>query len=241
MPTLFQAPASAAPSPKRLWRVGDEASAGKPAKITKKSVKQHGDISPPATSHVRSLKTPLTCFAVNLSGVRFETQQDDEEVILFLRQHIIVNVPWIIIAIVFLLAPLVFFPMILANLKLPFAIPAGYILVGILLWYLATTGFILMSFLRWFFNIYIVTNERIVDIDFIHILYKEFSEARLVNIQDITYNTGGIFESFFNYGNVLIQTAGTQPNFDFLSVPRPNTVVQTVSELVEKVKKEGGV
>lgn len=189
----------------------------------------------------RSVMTPLTCFAINPSGVRFETQQDDETVILFLRQHVIVNVPWIIISVLLLIVPVVLFPMVLANLKLPFIIPGGYIFVGVLSWYLFILGFALTNFLRWFFNIYIVTSERIVDIDFIHILYKEFSEARLVNIQDITYNTGGIFESFFNYGNVLIQTAGTQPNFEFLSVPRPDHVVQTVSELVEKVKKEGGV
>jgi len=221
MPTLYQAPTSA------------EASAGKPAK---KSIKK-----PMKPTEVRSVMTPLTCFAVNPSGVRFETQQDDEEVILFLRQHIIVNVPWVIIALLLLVAPMILFPMVLANLKLPFIIPGGYVIVGILFWYLVTLGFILTSFLRWFFNIYIVTNERIVDIDFIHILFKEFSEARLVSIQDITYNTGGVFESFFNFGNVFIQTAGTQPNFEFLSVPRPNSVVQTVSELVEKVKKEGGV
>lgn len=199
-------------------------------------------VVPASTSpQARSVMTPLTCFAVNPSGVRFETQQDDETVILFLRQHIIVNVPWIIISALLLVVPMVLFPMILSNLKLPFMIPGGYILVGVLSWYLFILGFALTNFLRWFFNIYIVTSERIVDIDFIHILYKEFSEARLVNIQDITYNTGGIFESFFNYGNVLIQTAGTQPNFEFLSVPRPDNVVQTVSELVEKVKKEGGV
>ncbi|MDP1722416.1 MAG: hypothetical protein Q8L37_04335 [Candidatus Gottesmanbacteria bacterium] len=211
MPTLFQAP-------------------------TKKQGKKSS-----TTPQVRSVMTPLTCFAINPSGVRFETQQDDESVILFLRQHIIVNVPWITISALLMIVPMVMFPMILANLKLPFIIPGGYILVGVLSWYLFILGFALTNFLRWFFNIYIVTTERIVDIDFIHILYKEFSEARLVNIQDITYNTGGIFESFFNYGNVLIQTAGTQPNFEFLSVPRPDNVVQTVSELVEKVKKEGGV
>lgn len=207
----------------------------------KKPVKLETVAPAAATPVARSVMTPLTCFAVNPSGVRFETQQDDETVILFLRQHIIVNVPWMVIGVLLLIVPVVLFPMVLGNLKLPFVIPGGYILIGTLFWYLATLGFILTNFLRWFFNIYIVTTERIVDIDFIHILFKEFSEARLVNIQDITYNTGGVFESFFNYGNVFIQTAGTQPNFEFLSVPRPDAVVQTVSELVEKVKKEGGV
>lgn len=203
-----------------------------PAKPTKKSVKP---------VEARSVMTPLTCFAVNPTGVRFETQQEDEEVILFLRQHLIVNVPWIIIAAILLIAPTVLFPLILTNLTLPFVIPLGYIIVGTLFWYLFTFGFILVSFLRWFFNIYIVTNERVVDIDFIHLLYKEFSEARLEKVQDLSYKTGGIFAAFFNFGDVAIQTAGELPNFEFNAVPRPDRVVQTISELVEKVKEEGGV
>lgn len=190
---------------------------------------------------VRSVMTPLTCFAVNPTGVRFETQQEDEEVVLFLRQHIIVNVPWILVASILLIMPTVLSPMIFGNLKLPFVVPAGFFIVGMLFWYLFTFGFILMSFLRWFFNIYIVTNERVVDIDFIHLLYKEFSEARLEKVQDLSYKSGGLFAAFFNFGDVSIQTAGELPNFEFDAVPRPERVLQTISELVEKVKKEGGV
>lgn len=192
-------------------------------------------------AEVRSVMTPLTCFSVNPKGVRFETQQEDETIILFLRQHIIVNIPWLIIAVVLLVTPTVFFPLVLTNIQLPFAIPLGYIIVGMLFWYLITVGFILMNFLRWFFNIYIVTNERVVDIDFIHLLYKEFSEARLEKVQDLSYKTGGIFAAFFNFGDVSIQTAGEFPNFEFDAVPRPERVLQTISELVEKVKKEGDI
>ena len=218
MPTLFQAP----------------------TKTSKKPMKKEA-LAPTATkTSVHSVMTPLTCFAVNPSGVRFETQQDDEEVILFLRQHIIVNIPWVLLAAILIVAPLFLFPMVLGNLKLPFLIPPGYILVGTLFWYLASAGFILTSFLRWFFNIYIVTNERVVDIDFLHLLYKEFSEARLEKVQDLSYKTGGIFAAFFNFGDVAIQTAGELPNFEFDSVPRPDHVVSTISELVEHLK-EGGV
>jgi DNA integrity scanning protein DisA with diadenylate cyclase activity len=76
----------------------------------------------------------------------------------------------------------------------------------------------------------------VVDIDFIHLLYKEFSEARLNKIQDITYKTGGILATLFNYGNVLIQTAGELPNFEFELVPHPDQVVQIIGEIAEKSK-----
>ena len=122
---------------------------------------------------------------------------------------------------------------------LPFAgsLPAGYAIVGSVFWYLVTFGFAIVNFLRWYFNIYVVTNERIVDIDFIHLLYKEFSEAQLTNVQDISYKRAGIFASLFNFGNVFVQTAGTFPNFEFLAVPRPSQVITIISELIEEARR----
>ena len=102
-----------------------------------------------------------------------------------------------------------------------------------LFWYIATFGFILANFLRWFFNIYIVTNERIVDIDFYYLLFKRFSQAELEKIQDISYSTGGIFATVFNYGEVMIETAGEAPNLEFVAVPRPDRVVETIRTITE--------
>ena len=181
---------------------------------------------------------PLTTFCLNPEGVRFETQEAEEEVILFLRQHIIVNVPWLILAIILLLAPTFIFPFAFGIFKLQFVVPAGYIIVGTLFWYLMTFGFVLANFIGWFFNIYIVTNERVVDIDFLYLLYKQFSEAELTKIQDISYTTGGIVATVFNYGNVSIETAGEAPNLEFEKVPHPEQIVQTIRTLVEGT--EGG-
>lgn len=203
MPTLYQAP----------------------TKTTKKPVMK------PAAHHTRM--GPLTTFAVNPYGVRFETQEAEEQVILFLRQHLIVNVPWIVVTTLFLLAPSVLFPLIFRSL--PQSLPFGFILIGTLAWYLATTGFAIASFLHWFFNIYIVTNERIIDVDFQYLLFKRFSQAELERIQDISYTAGGIFATIFHYGNVYVQTAGEMPNLEFLAVPRPDKVVEKIRSLMENL------
>lgn len=179
----------------------------------------------------RSKMRPLTSFAVNPDGVRFETQEEEERVILFLRQHLVVNVPWVVLAIILVFAPSVLLPLLIRNV--PFAIPTSYLLVGTLAWYMATVGFILTQFLRWYFNIYIVTNERIVDIDFYYLLFKRFSQAELEKIQDISYSTGGIFATVFNYGEVMIETAGEAPNLEFVAVPRPDRVVETIRNITE--------
>ncbi len=176
---------------------------------------------------------PLTSFAVNPSGVRFETQEAEEDVILFLRQHFIVNVPWIVIGIVLLFTPTVLLPLVFRSL--PIALPGRFMLVIAASWYLATAGFILASFLHWFFNIYIVTKERIIDIDFYYLLFKRFSEAEHEKIQDISYSSSGILATLFGYGNVMIETAGEVPNLEFVSVPRPDKVVETIRGITESL------
>lgn len=173
---------------------------------------------------------PFTSFARNPRRVRFETQEEKEHVVLFLRQHMIVNLTWIALAVVMVFAPTVILPFLVRTLLGQLHVPQGYVIVGTLGWYLGTFGFILASFIDWFFNIYIVTNERIVDIDFFHLLYKHFTQAEIYRIQEISYTTGGIVATFFNYGRVVIQTAGDMPNLEFDRVPNPEKVVSIIRE-----------
>lgn len=181
---------------------------------------------------------PFTSFAVHPDGLRFETQEEKEEVILFLRQHLIVLLPTVVLGAVLIIMPTVLLPFFARFLTLPVRIPTGYLIVGMVFWYVMTFGFLLMKFLRWFFNIYIVTNERLVDIDFVNLLYKEFSETRLDKIQDLSFTSGGILAALFNFGTVHIQTAGEQPNFSFESVPNPEDIVKTIGELAQQAKSK---
>lgn len=184
--------------------------------------------------------TLFTAYAENPLGVSFETQQEEEHVILFMRQHFILNVPWIGATFLLLAAPFVLIPFTWTFIDLPIVIPGNYTLVGLLFWYLATLGYILLNFIRWYYNIYIVTTKRIIDIDFVQLLYKKFSEARLDNIEDVTYTMSGFFATTFNYGDVAIQTAAETTQFEFTDIPRPAHVVETISRLVGKEQTKHG-
>lgn len=175
----------------------------------------------------------FAAYAEMPSDVKFETQDAGEKVLLFLRPHLITNLPSLILVILMIIAPFFIFPLVWNALNLHIATPAGYLIIGTLFWYVATFGFVLASFMRWYFNIYIVTNERIVDIDFYYMLYKHFSEARIEKIQDLSFKTSGILAAFFNFGTVVIQTAGELPNFDFASIPQPEKVVKLIGDLIE--------
>lgn len=179
-----------------------------------------------------STKT-LWSFYISPNNVHFETQDPEEKIVLLLRKHPITNLWWIIVA-VFLISVPGFFD---SYSFLPF-LPRGFHFVASLLWYLVTVAFILENFLSWFFNVYIVTDERIIDVDFHNLIYREISETKIDKIQDVTFTMGGVMSAFFNYGNVIIQTAGTVPNFDFQAVPEPASVVKILQQLRTEEEKE---
>ena len=171
----------------------------------------------------------FSSFVPEPQNVKFETQEDDEKVLLLLRRHIITNVPWILISILLFLVPF-FYPLF------PFLnfLPLRYFPIIIIGWYLLTFVYIFENFLLWFYNIYIVTTGRVVDVDFYNILYKEVSDARIEKIQDVSYDQNGFVEAFFNYGDILIQTAGEKEEFIFEKVPEPDKVVSIINLLLDK-------
>jgi len=174
----------------------------------------------------------LSAFIAYPDNVRFDTQAEEEQIILFLRKHWITNLPWVAITFALIFAPPIIFPIFVSRQILP-SLPANFVSVVGIIWYLVTFGFVLVKFYTWYFNVYIVTNERIIDVDFLNLLYKQLSSTRIARIQDVTYKLGGVIRSLFDFGDVFIQTAGTEPNFEFEAVPHPEAVVRKISELME--------
>lgn len=173
-----------------------------------------------------AMKKSIASFASFPVGVAFETQEDKEKIILLLRMHWITNLKWISIAFLLLLAPLTL------NVYPIFSfLPWRFQIAVNILWYLFTLAFVIEQFLTWYFNVYIITDERIIDIDFYNLLHRQISEAKIDKIQDVNIKTGGIFASLFNYGDILIQTAGEVPNFDFRAVENPNRVTKILQGL----------
>lgn len=169
---------------------------------------------------------PLSSIVFCPENLRFESMDKEEKVILFLRKHFITNIPWILMTVIMFLIPA-----FVQDLSLFDSIPSNFMFAFILIWYLISTAYFLESFLTWFFNVYIVTDERVIDIDFYNLIYKEVSDASIDRIQDVTYNMGGVIRTMFNYGDVLIQTASEVPNFEFQAVPKPDKVAKVLQDL----------
>ncbi len=175
----------------------------------------------------------FSTFVENPLGIHFKGQHKEEEVILLLRKHFITNLGWILVSLLLLFIPLVGLPFIDIVDLIPLQVSLNFIVIGYLFWYLATFGYILLNFLFWFYNVNIITTERIVDVDFIYLLYNEISSTVIKKVEDVTYKRAGLISSLFDYGNVFVQTAGTEPNIEFLQVPKPSTVARIITGLLQ--------
>lgn len=170
-------------------------------------------------------------FTLNPDKVTFENQEKDEEIVLLVRRNLITNLPWIITALFLIFIPPLIF--ILSDLFIPFIqISAKTQLAAFLFYYLAVFGFILVEFTLWYFNVGLVTNVRIIDLDISGILYKHVSETRLNLIEDVSYSQVGSLRSIFNYGDVHMQTAGTMANFEFDRAPEPARIVRIIASMI---------
>ena len=188
-------------------------------------------------NHLKISKIPkqfLSAYMFMPDDIRFETQAPGESIILLLRRHWITNFAWVGTGVLLIIMPIILIPALAISGIVPPNLPGSFMGLTILVWYLMTFSYILVNFLLWYFTVSIVTNDRIVDIDFINILYKKFAETRIVRIEDVTNKTGGFIQALFDYGDVIVQTAAKEAMFQFESVAHPEKVVRIINELMGK-------
>lgn len=181
----------------------------------------------------------LSAFCQNPIGIHFQTQKSGELILLFLRSHFITNLAWILIALILITLPPIILTF-LSSLGLDFlSAPAvkRFTAVFALFYYLLIFSYVFISFLHWFYNVFIVTSERVVDIDYSNIVVHNIAITSLSHVQDVNYTQSGFIPTFFNYGDLFVQTAGNEKNFEALSVPKPREAAHIIGELTGKTKK----
>lgn len=165
---------------------------------------------------------------------RFEGQDPDEKILLLLRAHPITNFPWIIFAIFVFIIPFIF-PQIAAYTGFDLAaLPQTYLLALLIINYLLVLIIVFEGFLGWYFNVTLITNEKVIDIDFEQLLYKAVDLAPLSKIEEADSVTAGIIGTVFNFGSVKIQTAGATVAIEMHNIPRPTLVSDMILDLIAK-------
>lgn len=178
-------------------------------------------------------------FIKDPSNMVYDGEDKDEKILYVIRKSWIVVAKWMLVFFVMLLAPQFIFPVILGTFggADKFFSPQFVFLINIY-WYVASFGFFLQNFMNWYFTVNVITNKKIVDVDFRGILYKRISEAPLDNVEDVTSNISGALNVTFNIGDVLIQTAAEKTEFEFETIDDPSMVRDVISDLIAQIQKQ---
>ncbi len=78
-------------------------------------------------------------------------------------------------------------------------------------------------------NVLIVTSEKIAQQLYLSLFSKKISQLSIADVQDSTVTQNGIFPHMFNYGTVIIETAGEQRNYNFTFAPSPYDVSKALT------------
>ncbi len=119
---------------------------------------------------------------------------------------------------------------------------AGYAIVTLLFSAYALVWGLLffVSWLNYYLDVWIITNERIINITQQRLFHRIVSEQKLYRVQDVTWQIEGVLGNLFKFGNVTIQTAGEQGKFTFEHIPDPEAVAKSVMHLLEQIENQMG-
>lgn len=122
---------------------------------------------------------------------------------------------------------------------LSFLLFSNYIgIIIFLVWISIGIAYGLYQWLCWYFDNFIITNQRIVNVNQKTIFSRIVSETGLSNIQDVTYEINGIFASVFNYGTVRVLTASSNESIEMSAIEKPKKVQELIMDLHGRVKKD---
>ena len=91
-----------------------------------------------------------------------------------------------------------------------------------------------MIWIDYYFDIWIITNRRLVNIEQQGMFSRRVSEMEYSKMQDITVEVSGFLPTVINYGDVKIQTAAEDKEFVFRTISDPYNVKNIIFNMQKK-------
>ena len=166
----------------------------------------------------------------------FPGRQPNEKILLVIRKHFIVYIRIVLLFMVTSVIPVLVFIAIWSN-SFPLTSGGTVSVVGYLgatLYFLYSLAVLLIAWLDEEFDLFILTDRRLIDITQVSFLKRTVATTPLDQIQDTTSNISGILATILNYGTIDVQTAaGTASSFTIDHVPDPAMTARQILNYVE--------
>lgn len=171
----------------------------------------------------------------------FPNQRNDEKIFIVTRQHYIHFMRNIILILFLTILPFIFMAILLGNLQSSGTLSSLYLkdflyLAGCL-YFLTALNFFMATWITYYYNILIVTDERLVEIRQVGLFNRNINELSFERVQDVSCHTKGLWGTLFNAGDIEVQTSGAQSNFRILNVPLASDVIGIIGELSIQAKE----
>ncbi len=108
-----------------------------------------------------------------------------------------------------------------------------FLLFFAMIWWLVLLFIFFIEWLDYWLDAWIITDQRIIDIDQQSLFRREVSEFVLARVQDVTIEIPGFVETVLKFGNIRIQTAGEE-SFTIEAVPNLNEAKNLIMSFAHK-------
>ncbi|MBP7060656.1 MAG: PH domain-containing protein [Candidatus Moranbacteria bacterium] len=176
------------------------------------------------------MNTPYT-----FSRFHFQGQHHDEQILQVIHRHwfnIALQLFVVVFLSLFLLGSLSFSTLLFPEIAGGDALSFFAFAQNTLLLFVWLYGFLV--WIDYYFDVWIVTNERIVNIEQRGLFNRRISELRFSRVQDVTATVDGLIPTVLNFGNVNVQTAAEEEHFVFRQVADPFAIKDRVMTLARQ-------
>lgn len=157
----------------------------------------------------------------------------NEKVLMVLHRHWIAIIWKFLFGAVMLILPVVVAPYFSA-IEDASGISQAVLWFFALIYLMIVMLIIFIFWIDYYLDIWIITSERIVDIEQKGFFNRDVSEFTLDKVQDITIEIPNMAASLLRYGNIVIQTAGER-SFAIKQVPRIYEAKNLILDYAKKV------
>ena len=149
-----------------------------------------------------------------------------EHVVMAVRRHWLIFVmgllPYAILAVIpFAIPGLLALSPVLAPHAAWFDYTSFYGRLGLGIWLFILWMGTWAAFTRYYLSEWVLTNERLVDIDQRAFFSREVASVLLPRVQDVTTEVRGVLFSVLGAGDIRVQSAGAKAEFHMYGIPRP--------------------
>lgn len=173
-----------------------------------------------------------------IKKITFPGQYADEQILLVKRRHWIVLLGFAVTTGLLILLPVfVYF-----FLPLVIAIPDTEIFYKLFLfitslYYLCLSVMSFFMIIDYYLDVWIITSQRIISIEQRGLFNRIVIEVRYSQIQDITSTVSGLIATYFQFGNIRIQTAAEQERMVLRQITHPIETRRIISDAYHKEMK----